>query len=263
MRNALITLAICAGAAPLGAQFTTTYTGKQWVNDKEYPATAVFAVENGRIAMILTGAKHVRMLFDDKAGILRLVDEDSKQYVDLTKDFRANMDPSGQLAQMQKQLASLPPEQRAMAQSMMGQAMAGMAQSQEQMVYNWTTDKLKVAGYDCTRVEGMRGTRKVTEYCGSTSDDFKLKDSERQTVLDMQGYLRNFLITVKSDDQSTRAFAWDTKTDGYPVITRCFDNGKMTLDLTIATVTRTGPTEDQFKVDGFKKMEMPKGPGGK
>ena len=98
MRNALITLALCAGAAPLGAQFTTTYTGKQWVNDKEYPATAVFAVENGRIAMILTGAKHVRMLFDDKAGILRLVDEDSKQYVDLTKDFRANMDPSGQLA---------------------------------------------------------------------------------------------------------------------------------------------------------------------
>jgi hypothetical protein len=78
----------------------------------------------------------------------------------------------------------------------------------------------------------------------------------------MQGYLRNFLITVKSDDQSTRAFAWDTKTDGYPVITRCFDNGKMTLDLTIATVTRTGPTDEQFKVDGFKKMEMPKGPGG-
>jgi hypothetical protein len=263
MRNALITLAVCAVAAPVGAQFTTTYTGVQRVNDKEYPATAVFAVENGRIAMLLTGVKHVRMLFDDKAQVLRLVDEDTKQYVDLTKDWQANMDPSGQLAQMQKQLDAMPKEQRAMAESMMKQAMAGMAQSQEQLVYNWTTDKLKISGYDCTRVEGMRGNRKVTEYCGSTSDDFKLKDSERQTVIDMQGYLRNFLITVKSDDQSARAFAWDTKTDGYPVLTRCFDNGKITLDLTLATVTRKGPTDDQFRIDGFKKMEMPKGPGGR
>jgi hypothetical protein len=263
MRNALLTLALCGAAAPVGAQFTTTYTGVQHVNDKDYPATAVFAIENGRIAMILTGAKHVRMLFDDKAQVLRLVDEDGKQYVDLTKDSRAAMDPSGQLAQMQKQLDALPKEQRAMAEGMMKQAMAGMAQSQEQLVYNWTTDKLKISGYDCTRVEGIRGNEKVTEYCGSTSDDFKLKDSERQTVLDMQGYLRNFLIMVKSDDQSVRAFAWDTKTDGYPVLSRCFANGKMTLELTLATVSRKGPTDDQFKIDGFKKMEMPKGPGGR
>jgi hypothetical protein len=263
MRNALLTLALCGAAAPVGAQFTTTYTGVQHVNDKDYPATAVFAIENGRIAMILTGAKHVRMLFDDKAQVLRLVDEDGKQYVDLTKDSRAAMDPSGQLAQMQKQLDALPKEQRAMAEGMMKQAMAGMAQSQEQLVYNWTTDKLKISGYDCTRVEGIRGNEKVTEYCGSTSDDFKLKDSERQTVLDMQGYLRNFLIMVKSDDQSVRAFAWDTKTDGYPVLSRCFANGKMTLELTLATVSRKGPTDDQFRIDGFKKMEMPKGPGGR
>jgi len=263
MRNALITLALCGAAAPVGAQFTTTYTGVQHVNDKDYPATAIFAIENGRIAMILTGVKHVRMLFDDKAQVLRLVDEDGKQYVDLTKDSRASMDPSGQLAQMQKQLEAMPKEQRAMAEGMMKQAMAGMAQAQEQLVYNWTTDKLKISGYDCTRVEGIRGDQKVTEYCGSTSDDFKLKDSEHQTVLDMQGYLRNFLIMVKSDDQSVRAFAWDTKTDGYPVLTRCFTNGKMTLELTLATVSRKGPTDDQFKIDGFKKMEMPKGAGGR
>ena len=257
MRNALITLALCGAAAPVGAQFTTTYTGVQHVNDKDYPATAIFAIENGRIAMILTGAKHVRMLFDDMERPAL------DPIADLTKDSRAAMDPSGQLAQMQKQLDALPKEQRAMAEGMMKQAMAGMAQGQEQLVYNWTTDKLKIAGYDCTRVEGIRGDQKVTEYCGSTSDDFKLKDSERQTVLDMQGYLRNFLIMVKSDDQSVRAFAWDTKTDGYPVLSRCFANGKMTLELTLATVSRKGPTDDQFKIDGFKKMEMPKGPSGR
>jgi hypothetical protein len=263
MRNALITLALCAAAVPAGAQFTTTYTGVQHVNDKDYPATAIFAIDSGRIAMIMTGAKNVRMLFDDKAQVLRLVNEDGKQYFDITKDFRSTMDPSGQMAKMQKQLESMPKEQRAMAESMMKQAMASMSTTQDQLVYNWTTDKQRIAGYDCTRVEGMRGARKVTEYCGSTSNDLKLTDKDRQTVLDMQGYLRNFLIMVKSgDDQSTRAFAWDTSTDGYPVLTRCFDNGTMTLELTLATVNRKGPTDDQFKVDGFKKTEMPKPPGG-
>ena len=262
MRNALITLALCAVAAPAGAQFTTTYTGVQHVGDKDYPATAIFAIDKGRIAMIMTGAKHVRMLFDDKAQVLRLVNEDGKQYFDITKDTRSSMDPTGQMAKMQKQLEAMPKEQRAMAESMMKQAMASMSAPQEQLVYNWTNDKPKIAGYDCTRVEGLRGGHKVTEYCGSTSNDFKLTDNDRQTVLDMQAYLRNFLIMVKNGDESARAFAWDTSTDGYPVLTRCFDNGTMTLELTLATVNRTGPSDDQFKVDGFKKMEMPKPPGG-
>jgi hypothetical protein len=47
------------------------------------------------------------------------------------------------------------------------------------------------------------------------------------------------------------------------VLSRCFANGKMTLELTLATVSRKGPTDDQFKIDGFKKMEMPTGPGGR
>lgn len=262
MRNALIGLAFCAIAAPAGAQFTTTYTGVQHVGDKDYPASAIFAIDNGRIAMIMRGAKNVRMLFDDKAQVLRLVNEDGKEYVDITKDFRSTMDPSGQMAKMQKQLESLPKEQRAMAEQMMQQAMSRMGGPQEQLVYNWTSDKQKIAGYDCTRVEGMRGPRKVTEYCGSTSNDLKLTDKDRQTVLDMQGYLRNFLIAVRSDDGSARAFAWDTSVDGYPVLTRCFEDGKMTLELTLATVDRKGPSDEQFKIDGFKKMEMPKPPGG-
>ncbi len=262
MRNALLSLAFCAAAAPAGAQFTTTYTGVQHVADKDYPASAIFAIDNGRIAMIMKGARNVRMLFDDKAQVLRLVNEDGKQYFDITKDFGSTMDPSGQMAKMQKQLEALPKEQRAMAESMMKQAMGSMSSRQEQLVYNWTNDKQKIAGYDCTRVEGMRGPRKVTEYCGSTSPDLKVSDADRQTVLDMQGYLRNFLISVKADDQSARAFAWDTSVDGYPVLTRCFEDGKMTLELTLASVNRNGPTDDQFRIDGFKKVDMMKPPGG-
>ena len=258
MRHAWMTLGFCTLTAPLGAQFTTTYKGIQRDGDKEYPATATFAVEPGRIAMILTGSKRMRMLFDDKAQVIHLVMEDEKQYFDIDKDFRAAMDPSGMMAQMQKQLDAMPKEQRAMAEAMMAQAMGGRggAAAAPQLVYNWTKDKQTISGYECTRVEGMRGPEKVTEYCGSTSPDLKLTDADRKTVLDMQPLLRNFTITVRATDDATRAFAWDTGTDGYPVLTRCFARGKLTLELTLDGVARKGPTDDQFSLAGFKKIDM-------
>jgi hypothetical protein len=73
----------------------------------------------------------------------------------------------------------------------------------------------------------------------------------------MQGYLRNFSIMVKSADDGMRAFQWDTSTDGYPVITRCFRDGAMTLDLTLQSVSRKPiPAEAFVMPDGYRKMEM-------
>jgi hypothetical protein len=264
MRHVFTTLGLCTLATPVGAQFTTTYTGVQRNGDKEYPATAVFSVESGRIAMIMTGSKHMRMLFDDRAQVIHVVLEDEKQYFDIDKNFGAAMDPSGMMAQMQKQLEAMPKEQRAMAEAMMSQAMGGRGgASAPQLTYNWTKDKQTISGYECTRVEGMRGPEKVTEYCGATSPDLKLTDADRQTVLDMQPLLRSFTITVRSGDDATRAFTWDTATDGYPVLTRCFVRGTMTLELTLATVTRRGPTDDQFSLSGFTKLDITKmGRGG-
>ena len=263
MRHVCTILGFCMLAAPVGAQFTTTYTGVQRDAGKEYPATAVFSVDKGRIAMILSGSKHMRMLFDDKAQVIHVVLEEEKQYFDIDKDFRMAMDPSGMMAQMQKQLDAMPKEQRAQAQAMMGQAMAGMGGSQPQLVYNWTKDKQTISGYECTRVEGMRGSEKITEYCGSTSSDLKMTEADRQTMLDMQPLLRNFTITVRTSDDATRAFAWDASTDGYPVLTRCFARGEMTLELKLATVARKGPTDDQFSLSGFTKMDITKmGRGG-
>ena len=62
----------------------------------------------------------------------------------------------------------------------------------------------------------MRGAEKVTGSCGSTSHDLKMTGAERQTMLEMQSYLRNFTIMVRNADE-TRAFQWDKRGDGYPV----------------------------------------------
>jgi hypothetical protein len=247
-----IALAALGLPLPLAAQLTTTYSGVQKDGGKTVPATAQFSVREGKIAMIMTGLRSARLLFDQKAEVLHVVSDDDKKYFDLDKKTVGEM--SGMMANMQAQLAKMPAEQRAMAEQMMKSAMGG---KQPEFAYVRTNEKLNVSGYECTRVEGMRGSDKITEYCGSTSSDFKISGDERQTILDMQGYLRNFTITVKSADEATRAFQWDYATDGYPVITRCFRNGQMTLDLKLDSLSRQPIPSSLFEIPkGYQKMDV-------
>jgi hypothetical protein len=256
----------CALSARVaGAQLTTTYSGTERDDNRDVPASAQFSLEKGRVAMIMKGTRATRMIFDQKAEVLHIVMDENRTYFDITKANAAAGDPMGMMAQMQKQLESLPKEQRAMAEQAMKAAMGGGAAAGNQpppLTYVWTKDIKSVMGYECTRVEGMRGDDKVTEYCGSTSNDFKMSDAERQTMLEMQGYLRNFLIGVRDGNDSMRAFQWDTSVDGYPVITRCFRKGVMTLDLQLASVHRNRIPDDLFKIpSGYRKMDMSM-PGG-
>jgi hypothetical protein len=255
MRSLLTALATCVLAVPTSAQLTTTYSGTRLVGDKQVPATAEFAVEQGRVAMVMTGGRGGRMVYDAKAEVLHVISDEDKTYFDITKAGAASGDPTGMMAQMQQQLEKMPKEQRAMAEQMMKSRM-GASTPTPPLTYVWSKETKTIAGYECTRVDGMRGDDKVTEYCGTKSNDFKMSDGERQTMLDMQGYLRNFGIRVQSGDE-TRAFQWDTSVDGYPVLTRCYRSGTMTLDMTLTSVSRKPIPEELFELPrGYKKMDM-------
>lgn len=253
MRTFFLATAFACLAAPSAAQLTTTYTGTQTVAGKTVPATAQFSVEVGHVAAILKGTRASRIIFDEKAQVLHMISDDDKTYLDIDKSTAGGV--SAQMDMMQAQLAKMPPEQRAMAEQMM----KGFANAAPpQLTYVKGTDTKTIAGYACLMFEGMRGADKVTEYCGTTSNDFKMTAAERNTMLDMQGYLRNFSIIVKSADEATRAFQWDTNVDGYPVLTRCFRSGTMTLDLTLDGVNRRPIPVELFEIPaGYKKQELP------
>jgi hypothetical protein len=248
-----IALALLCAAAPASAQFNTYYSGTERKNGTSVPATAQFSVEKGRVAVIMKGSRSSRMLFLEKQGVLRVVDDATKTYFDLDKQTAG----SNPMDQMEKQLAQMPPEQRKMAEQMMQGAM-GSAKPKP-TTYVWTKEKQSIKGYDCTKVETMVGDEKRSEYWGTTSADFKMTPDERNTMLAMQGYLRNFMISVQGGegDGSSRAFQWDTSVDGYPLITRCFDHGDTTLDLKLDTFDRKPLGKDLFEVpSGFKKQEF-------
>jgi hypothetical protein len=182
LRSIFLILAICGAAQPAAAQFTTTYAGTQTDGGAAVPASALFSVEGDHVLMIMKGARSGRMIFDAKAQVLRMINDDNQTYFDIDKSAGGQGDP---MQMMQQQLASLPPGQRVLAEGMM-KSMAGS--TPPPVTYVWSTEKKTVADYECTRVDGMRGAEKVTEYCGSTSPDLKMSDGERKTMLEMQGY---------------------------------------------------------------------------
>jgi hypothetical protein len=260
MRHTLVVfVALCAATQPARAQLTTAYAGWQLVGGQQIPATAVFSISAGHVAAVIKGSVTARMLFDQKAQVLHLVNDNDKTYLDIYKGGAG-----GPMDMMQQQLAKMPPDQRAQAEAMMKGMMASAVASSPPLTYDWTNQKNTVLGYECTLVEGMRGTAKVTEYCGSTSDDFKMDSDERATILEMQDYLRNFSIGVKGPDDNARLFQWDTNADGYPVISRCFDAGVMTLNLTLDSTSRKPIPREVFEIPpGYKKVDLGGGMGGR
>ena len=257
---ALTVAAIAMTAGQARAQLTVLYKGVQREGQKEGPATAQFSIEEGRVGMIMKASHASRMLFLEKEQVLRIVDDDRKAYFDLGQ---SSLQGSGTgvapaMANFQKMLDQMPPEQRKMAEGMMQKSLGGMKQ-ESQTVYVRTDEKMTVSGYDTTRVEAMRGNAKVSEYWGTTSSDFKMSPTEHRTILNMQGYLRNFLITVRSaDGGGLQAFEWDTSVDGYPVITRCFRGTETTLDLTLESFNRKPLPDELFVIPpDYKKMSMP------
>jgi hypothetical protein len=254
-----VLLAILALASPAAAQLNAYYEGVQRVDGKAIPLTTRYSLEKGRVAALMSGARSVKMLYVQKDNTLRVIDEQTKSYFDLDRKELEQI-TGGAMAQMQEQMAKMPPEQRAMAEQMMKGAMANMGGAPEKPVtYAWSKETMTVKGYPCTRVDIMRGDEKHAEYWGTTSPDFKITDDERATAKAMHDCLSGLAIIAKRGvgGGETSQFQWDTSTDGYPLICRCFSGADTTLDVHLTRFDRKPLEDDLFKVpDGYKKQEI-------
>jgi hypothetical protein len=252
----LAVVGILASAAPAAAQFSAYYEGTTQTDGRDQPLTTRFSVEKGRVAAVMTGARSFRMIYAEKDGVLRVIDDTGKSYFDLDRGSLEAF-TGGAMAEARKQMADAPPEQRAMMEKMLQGSMGAMKQTP--VTYVWSRETQTVNGYPCTRVDVMRGEEKRAEYWGSTSPDFKLSDAERHTVMAMNDCLNGLAIMARGADggTETRPFQWDTSTDGYPLISRCFDGDVKTLDIHLVRFDRKPLDDDLFAAPaGYQKKEL-------
>lgn len=255
----LSALIVAAAASPAHAEFNAYYRGVDRMTDKEVPAAAEIHLAPGRVAIVATGSRNTRMLFLEEAAILRFVDDAEKSYFDM--DAGTSASSSGMMAEVDQRLAQLPPDQRRMAEEMIQKSLDA-GQTSPAVDYVRTKVTQKVLQYDCTLVEVVRGGEKVGEYCGSNSKEFLLSDAERKTMLAMQQHLDKFSIAMKSaEGGGPRAFQWDAKADGLPLISRCLEKKKITFEVQLESFDRKPLEKDPFAIPSdYEMTDFPEAP---
>ena len=162
--GALCLLAGTAQAADgiLIVQQTTVGGGAPQTNRVQIDARRMRAEATGP-----TGEKQI-VVFDGVKQVMMLIDETRKTYTEISKADADSLGSqmSGMMAQMQQQMQSMPPEQRAQMEAMMkgrgGAAMRGMgvAKTQYRKAGTGTVGK-----WTCDKYEGYQGEKKVSELC--------------------------------------------------------------------------------------------------
>jgi hypothetical protein len=239
----IVALAVpCANAA-----LTTYYKGTVYESGKDVPATAAMSYSADRVAMMMSSVtQHYRMIFQTKDDLMTFVDDGKHTYIDLQGGVANAMD-----AQMQAQLDRMPPEQRKMAEQMM-QGMRGMtARKSVPDEYVWTTDTETRGKYRCTWVNIMQGNVKRAAFCGTPSADFTLSEQEHAAAVAFGHSLGNSSILTRDErGGQMRAFAWDNEKDGFPVVSRCFKDERIILNLELDTFNRDEPPAELFDIPG-------------
>ena len=203
---------------------------------------------------IVTGDERQTIVFDGQLAVLRIISHANKSFTEITK---AQMEQvggmmKGAMAQMQAQMANMPPERRAQMEAMMGGRGMGLAAASEPTVYKRVgTDR--VGKWTCTTYVGTRGGQKVSDICavaptalGLTAADFAITEQLAEFV--------RALLPQATDQIAVVGRGGAGEYSGIPIRSTVTAAGRTTTS-ELTAVSRQTFTDAVFAVpEGFKPM---------
>jgi hypothetical protein len=124
-------------------------------------------IEANRMRAESTGADGGKQIvvFDGTRQVLMMVDDARKTYTEITREDAEKLGAqmSAAMAQLKQQMDSMPPEQRAQMQQMMGR-MGGGAMAAAKPTYK-KAGSATVGKWTCDKYEGYEGENKTSEVC--------------------------------------------------------------------------------------------------
>ena len=208
------------------------------------------------------GDMNASVIFRGDRQHLVVLDHNQKFYFIL--DDRMISQVSSQLgdmmAQMESQLAKLPPKQREMAKRMMESRMPPTATGagKEEIPHRIESrqETKEINGYSCQLFEVFRGKQKVSSVWSTTEVDYK-------TLTNVFVELNRFSRKIR---QSARFANFETGADflgfegleGFPILVETFEEGSLVQRTSFTKVAPSGKTVSFEPDPGYK----PRNPGG-
>lgn len=228
---------------------------------QETGRSKIFAQSNMiRMDIVESGQSDGSMIFlGDK---LMYLDHADKSYIVMDeamfKDVSAKINDA--MAEMEKQLAGMPPEQRAMVEQMMKGQMQGMMPEQSAPEPAFNVKPLgsgKWQSYDCEKYAVFDGAKKTQEVCAAGLDDIDSADEVMQAFRGMAEYITRMAesLPMIADGGLNPGELMD-QIDGFPVHTIDYANGKVVGESSLESATEQDLDPGLFAApDGYRPQD--------
>ena len=163
------------------------------------------------------------------------------------------------MQEMEKQLASLPPEQRAMAEQMMKGRMQGMmgdSQEAKPRVEAVGTGKWRTSS--CKQYAVYEGGRKTQEICAASLGAIEGSAEAMQAFRNMAAYLKKMTESLPmAGSAGPNPGELLDEIDGFPVVTTQYAGGKVADVTTLESTSNQDVDEALFMIpDGYTKLDL-------
>ena len=168
------------------------------------------------------------------------------------------------MKEMKAQLASMPPEQRAMVEQMMQGQMQGMT---AQQAPSSPAPRVEAKGsgewksYQCRQYAVFEGAEKVQDVCAAELDEVDGADEVIEAFRKMATYITKMTesMPMRSDDRINPGELM-YEIDGFPVHTIDYENGVVKRETSLDSVTEQDLDEGMFAApEGYRRQD-PFGP---
>lgn len=202
------------------------------------------------------------VIFRADRDLMWFVDHEDKTYRQVDRAsidaFAAKMNAA--MAKMKEQMASLPPEQRAMMEKNMGAMMPGAAETKPAptVEYRKTTESKSISGFDCTKYERVEDG-KVEEFLWIAPSSAIGFSSEDQAVFQKMGQFMQRMLAALGPAMGQEVgdeFAAVSKLGGWPILTQTLgDDGKVEDETLVESIAHDTLATSLFEVpEGYKQV---------
>lgn len=220
-------------------------------------------IGHGKIRMGGMDSQEGYMIFDPEAEAIIAVNTDDRTYFVVDEAFAAQVgDMQSQvMAQMEAQLAQLPPAQREQVKKMMMQRMpqmdTGSAPKAQPPEFRSTGKSRTVADWRCDVIQVYQGREMKAEQCVVDPGELDIPRSDFETMVKMQELALKIADKLGPMGQGMAGFS-QMMSDRMPVEYIDYDNGRPDQKGRIESVNHAAIDAARFEIpSGFKRQEIP------
>ncbi|MBD5778825.1 hypothetical protein IEN85_04930 [Pelagicoccus sp. NFK12] len=208
------------------------------------------------------------MIFDASTSTMTILEHDRKRYLQLDKETVAELASQIEdaMAEMEKQLASLPPAQRKMMENMMKGKMQGMGEALPVLSFNRTGESDTKSGYDVEKVILLKDGVATSELWVADWDDVEGSEELMVSLKAMAGMFKDMMKAFSKGpmagmigaNASSNWFGQIEDLGGIPIVTAELDaSGKAKSQTSLSKVEEREIEASAFEIPkGYKKQKM-------